>query len=216
MEKLLEHLLDKKIIAIIRGITEEHLILKVGEALTAGGVTFMEVTFSSDDMRAASYTLNAIKALKKYYGDEIHVGAGTVLSLVQLEQAVAAGAEYIISPNVNLDIIKRTKELGCLSIPGAYTPTEVQLAWENGADLIKIFPAGSLGARYFKDLKAPLRHIRMAAVGGIGINDIKEFTEAGAEAFGIGSNLVSVDNVNSGNWEQITAVARAYNDAVQV
>lgn len=216
MKKLLGQLLDKKIIAIIRGITEEHLILKVGEALSAGGVTFMEVTFSSADMRAASDTLNAIKALKKYYGDRIHVGAGTVLNLEQLEQAVVAGAEYIISPNVNLAVIRRTKELGCISIPGAYTPTEAQLAWENGADLVKIFPADSLGARYFKELKAPLRHIRMAAVGGIGINDIKGFTEAGAEVFGIGSNLVGADNVKAGNWAQITAVAQAYNDAVQV
>lgn len=213
MNNILEKLLDEKLIAIIRDVLSED-ILKVTECLYKGGFRFVEVTFSSIDKEINKETLKNIELLKKNYGNEIHIGAGTVLNISDVKNAFNAGAEYIISPNVNVGVIEYTKKLGLISLPGAYTPSEAQLAYEKGADIIKIFPANKLGKEYFKAIKAPLSHLKLAAVGGISLNNVNEFLLSGADVVGIGNNLIDTDLIKEKKWDQITQTAKKYRDIV--
>lgn len=214
MEHLLTELLDKKIVAIIRGVSSEEIV-KVGEALYQGGIRFMEVTFNASSLRASEDTLESIRLLREHMAPDMRVGAGTVLTTVQAELACDAGAEFIISPDTNVEVIRRTKELGLLSMPGALTPTEIQTAWTAGADVVKIFPASVLGPAYFKALKAPLSQVRLAAVGGVDETTLPDFQKAGADAFGIGGSLVSRDRILRQAWDEITAAAHRYVNALQ-
>ena len=214
MEHLLTELLDKKIVAIIRGVSSEEIV-KVGEALYQGGIRFMEVTFNASSLRASEDTLESIRLLREHMAPDMRVGAGTVLTTVQAELACDAGAEFIISPDTNVEVIRRTKELGLLSMPGALTPTEIQTAWTAGADVVKIFPASILGPAYFKALKAPLSQVRLAAVGGVDETTLPDFQKAGADAFGIGGSLVSRNRILRQAWDEITAAAHRYVNALQ-
>lgn len=145
----------------------------------------------------------------------MRIGAGTVLTVRQAEEAAKAGAEFIISPNTNKGVIKKTKELNLISIPGAYTPTEAESAWEAGADLIKMFPADSLGPAYFKAVMASLSQLCIMATGGISDANIERFLAAGVHAFGIGSNLVNADRVFAGAWDDIEREAGFYVEIVK-
>lgn len=214
MEHLLTELLDKKIVAIIRGVSSEEIV-KVGEALYQGGIRFMEVTFNASSLRASEDTLESIRRLREHMAPDMRIGAGTVLTTVQAELACDAGAEFIISPDTNVEVIRRTKELGLLSMPGALTPTEIQTAWTAGADVVKIFPASVLGPAYFKALKAPLSQVRLAAVGGVDETTLPDFQKAGADAFGIGGSLVSRDRILRQAWDELAATAHRYVNALQ-
>ena len=157
-------------------------------------------------------TLAAIRALRD---TDMCVGAGTVMSPEEVRLAKEAGASYIISPNTNPAVIRETKSMGLVSIPGAMTPSEVAEAWSLGADLVKLFPAGVLGPAYIKALKAPLKHIPVTAVGGVTPENTPGFLSAGCAGVGVGGNLVSPKLVSEGRWEEITAAARAYAEAVR-
>ena len=163
-QAVLNKILDGKIIAIVRGIPSEKIVDLVN-AMLKGGVYCVEVTFDQSSEEAKKDTLKAISTITKEFGDKVCVGAGTVMTVEQVHQAVEAGAEYIISPNTDEEVIKETKKLGKVSIPGAMTPTEAAFAYKCGADIVKLFPAGVLGAAYIKALKAPLKHIPVTAVG---------------------------------------------------
>ncbi|GAF13713.1 4-hydroxy-2-oxoglutarate aldolase [Bacillus sp. JCM 19046] len=171
-----------QLIAIIRGANEED-ILPIGQALQSGGVKLVEVTLNTAN------ALAGIRRLKEAFGDEMKIGAGTVLDPESAKASIDAGADFILAPSVKLETIQLTKRYGKVSIPGAFTPTEIVTAFENGADLIKVFPA-SVGAQYFKDLKGPLPHIPLVPTGGVNETNIQAFKQAGATAFGIGSSLV--------------------------
>lgn len=209
MNEVLQGVLQEKIIAIIRGVKSSDILPAV-EALYRGGIRFVEVTYTPGDVSASMDTLKSIQLLQEHFSGCMHIGAGTVLSAKDVERAEAVGAEFIISPNMNLAVIRRTKELGLISIPGAYTPTEVQSAWEGGADIVKIFPADQLGPQYFRALKKPLSQLRLAAVGGISDKNIGEFLAAGVDGFGISSALVSADRVKRDAWDEIQQAARTY------
>ena len=213
-ENVLNKILDGKIIAIVRGIPSEDVV-SLAEALVAGGINCIEVTFDQTSEEKAQDTLQAISNIRKALGDRVCVGAGTVMSVRQVDQAVAAGAEYMISPNINPDVIRRTKTLGKISIPGAMTPTEVAYAYELGADIVKMFPAGVLGCGYIKAVKAPLKHIPVTAVGGVNPENCADFIRAGAVGVGVGGNLVSPQFVKEGRFAEITAIAKSYVDALE-
>ena len=215
MEAILAEMLQHKIVAILRGV-QSTAILPAVEALQRGGVRFVEVTYRPGSAAANADTLRSIRLLRKKFGLSMHIGAGTVLTAADVDDAYAAGAEYMISPNVNPEVIRRTKELGLLSMPGAYTPTEAETAWEAGADIVKIFPANQLGPGYFKALKAPLCQLRLAAVGGVSEQNIGAFLAAGVDGFGIASALVNDDRVQREAWDEIERSARSYTEAVQV
>jgi len=213
-ENVLNKILDGKIIAIVRGIPSEDVV-SLAEALVAGGINCIEVTFDQTSEEKAQDTLQAISNIRKALGDRVCVGAGTVMTVAQVDQAVAAGAEYMISPNINPDVIRRTKILGKVSIPGAMTPTEVAYAYELGADIVKMFPAGVLGCGYIKAVKAPLKHIPVTAVGGVNPENCADFIRAGAVGVGVGGNLVSPQFVKEGRFAEITAIAKSYVDALE-
>lgn len=213
-ENTLQTILESKVIAIVRGIPAQGMI-DLAEAMRQGGLRCIEVTFDHTGEAARQETLKAIRALKAHFGGALCIGAGTVLSPEDVRAAQSAGAGYIISPNTDAAVIKETKRLELVSIPGAYTPSEAVLAHQCGADVVKLFPAGILGAAYIKALKAPLKHIPMMAVGGVTPQNTPEFLAAGAVGVGVGGNLVSPKLVAERRFDEITAIARQYAGAVR-
>ena len=207
---ILETVEKEKIIVIVRGVEKEK-ILPLAEAMYSGGIRLMEITYG----RGNAETAENIKMLKKHFCEAMYIGAGTVLTEEQTELTKAAGGEFIISPDTVPSVIKKTKELGMVSMPGAYTPSEIQLAHTSGADFVKIFPAVSLGPEYIKAVKAPLSHIKLLAVGGIDENNIKSYLKAGACGFGIGSNIVDKKLIANNDFKGITELAKRYVAAVQ-
>ena len=211
--EVLNKILEGKIIAIVRGIPSEN-VADLAKALVKGGISCIEVTFDQSSEEKVKDTLKAISNIREALGDQVCVGAGTVMTVEQVEAAAAAGAEYMISPNTNEAVIARTKELGKISIPGAMTPTEVARAYEMGADIVKMFPAGILGCDYIKAVKAPLKHVPVTAVGGVNPTNCADFIRAGAVGVGVGGNLVSPQYVKEGRFDDITAIAKSYVDAM--
>lgn len=213
MDKNVKRIREKKIIAIIRGLTAEEAV-KASRALFEGGIQFMEVTF---DQNSQDHFKNTIEAIINIKNDnpEIHIGAGTVMTIEQVEMAINAGAEFIISPNVDFEVIKRTKELKALSIPGAFTPSEVTNAYNAGADFVKVFPAGDMSANYIKSLKGPLGHIPLLAVGGIDHVNMKDFYKAGCCGFGIGGNLVNKALIREEKYDELKKTAECYVEAAE-
>lgn len=208
-EQIIKNVYEQKIIAIIRGLSAGEAVL-AAQALAKGGIRMVEVTF--DQAAAGDYrpTTEAIRRIHEELGGEIMAGAGTVLTAEQVDLAQEAGAGYIITPNVNPAVIRYAKEQGLVTMPGAMTATEAQAAYEAGADFVKIFPAGILGASYIKAIRAPLSHIPMLAVGGINENNLQEFLNIGIAGFGVGGNLVNRKWIQNGEFDKITDLARVY------
>jgi 2-dehydro-3-deoxyphosphogluconate aldolase/(4S)-4-hydroxy-2-oxoglutarate aldolase len=180
---VIETIFRNKIVAIIRGADPVDA-LKIIAALSESGITLVEVTMNS---RGA---LEVIEQAARNPVGELIIGAGTVLDTAAAQDAISAGAKFIISPHFNQEIIDITKKNGAVSIPGALTPTEIVSAYAAGGDIIKIFPA-SAGIQYIKDLRGPLPHIPLMPTGGVNIGNIGAFLKAGAVAVGIGSDLVN-------------------------
>lgn len=200
---------EEKIIAIIR-----HLGAKDAEALCEalyiGGIRLAEITFDPAGTIPAEETAKTISVLRDKFAGKMLIGAGTVLDMDYARIAIGAGAEFIISPNTDPDVIRYTKECGRVSIPGAMTPTEVVSAYRAGADFVKVFPSDTLGLKFIKALRAPLPHIPLIPTGGINTGNIADFLSAGAAAVGIGSNLSRNDLVKAGRLDEITALAEEY------
>ena len=156
----------EKIIAIVRGISPEKC-MKVADALYAGGIRLLEITFDQREFTSHQETANIISSIGQKYEGRMYIGAGTVTTCELVECAAKAGARFVISPDVNEDVIRRTVELDMVSIPGAMTPTEIMTAHRAGADFVKLFPAGELGIAYVKAVRAPISHVKLLAVGGI-------------------------------------------------
>ena len=179
--------------------------LAVVEAMVAGGVTVIEVTMTVPG------AIDVLRELKKNYGEKLLLGSGTVIDAKQCAATIDAGAVFVVSPSLHLDVIRRTKEMGAVSIPGALTPTEVITAWNAGADYVKIFPCSALGgAPYLKSLKAPFPQLKLIPTGGVTLDTAASFLLAGASALGVGSDLVNVAAIAEGKPEIITNAARAY------
>ena len=206
---LLDEIRERKIIAIVRGVASKNMAA-VAEALLAGGVSMMEITFDQSSADGVAETLRSLALLRDGFGDRIGLGAGTVMTPEQAEGAFANGARYIISPNVDEAVIAKTKELGLVSMPGALTPTEVAAAHRMGGDIIKVFPAGLWGAEYVKAIRGPLSHIPLAAVGGVDPDNLASFLAAGACCVGVGGNLVNAKKAAVGDFAAITAAAQAF------
>ena len=196
------------IIAIIRGF-EPDVCLRLAEAYKKGGIDKVEVTFNQKDPQTWKDTAAAISAIKARFGGDVMVGAGTVLTEEQLRICEDAGGQYMVTPNVNPSLIRKCVADGLDAFPGALTPTEVVEAFDAGARCVKIFPAGVLGPGYIKAIKAPLSHIPLLAVGGIGPDNIADFIKAGCVGAGVGGNLTNKEWIAAGQWDKITAVAEA-------
>ncbi len=203
----LQRVLDGGIVAIIRASSGEQLV-GVAEALYAGGIDVIEVTFTVPGV------LEILSAVKTSLGEKILLGAGTVLDPESARAALLAGAEFIVAPNVNRDVIALCRRYDKVVMPGALTPTEVVAAWESGADIVKVFPADVGGPGYLKALHGPLPQVRLLPTGGVNLETIGDFVSAGACAVGLGSALVESQAVAEGDMDRIRSQAEAYVAAV--
>ena len=201
--KSLQRVLDHKIVAVIRAENGD-LLVDVAESLLAGGVEVMEVTFT------VPRATRVLEKVADRIGSRILLGAGTVLDSETCRAAILAGAEFIVSPAVNVDVIELCKRYSKPVMPGALTPTEVITAWQAGADIVKIFPSEITGPKYLKALHGPLPHIRLMPTGGVNLETAAEFLRCGACALGIGSSLVDPKVVASGDLKKIETLARQY------
>ena len=209
MNEIVKKIQEEKIITIIRGVAKEKII-PLAKALYDGGIRLIECTYDASGTISDEETALNIETLVKHFGLKMVVGAGTVLTEKQVELTKSAGGEFIISPDTNPDVIKKTKELGLVSIPGALTPTEIACANRFGADFVKIFPIGQMGCNYIKDVKAPLSNVKILAVGGVDENNMKDYFDAGACGIGIGSGIVKKNMIDNNEFEKITALAKLY------
>jgi 2-dehydro-3-deoxyphosphogluconate aldolase / (4S)-4-hydroxy-2-oxoglutarate aldolase len=204
----LKRVLDLGLVAIIRSPSGEQLV-DVAEALVAGGIDVLEVTFTVPD------ALGVLAAVRKKLGDRILLGAGTVLDPETARAALLAGAEYIVTPTVNPSVIEMCRRYDKVVMPGAFTPTEVLTAWEAGADVVKLFPAEIGGPGHLRALKGPFPQIRILPTGGVNLETIGDFVKSGACAVGLGSALVEKSALEQRNFARITELSKKYVAAMQ-
>ncbi len=197
-----------KIMVILRGDFRGKWT-EIADALMDGGLSVMEVTYGCPD------AVEGIKAIKDHVGDRMLVGAGTVMTVVEVDQAVAAGAQFIVSPNTDADVIARSVHHDALPVPGAYSPTEIALAHKLGGALIKVFPSMPIGPSYIKNLRGPMPNIPMICTGGITIENALEFLNAGADAVGLTGALVTDDVHQFGGLARLRERAQRASDAIQ-
>lgn len=207
-EQTLQRLADSGVVAVIRAKSDTQLI-DIASALLEGGVVGIEVTMS---------TPKAIKGIEKLadtLGDKIVAGVGTILDPATCADAIHAGAQFVVSPVFNPAVVELTRKLGKVSIPGAFTPTEILTAWSAGADVVKVFPATALGPTFFKDILAPMPFLKLTPTGGVDIKTTPEWIKAGAVCVGAGSALVTKDALANNDWKSVAANAKAFTDAVK-
>ena len=212
-EEVKSLLLDKKLVVIFRRIPVEQ-IGRVSEALVRGGVKLLEVTFDQQSQDPAADYARSIEQVRHAVGDALCLGAGTVLSCGQVRTAREAGAEFILSPNTDIDVIRLTRQLGMVSVPGAMTPSEIVTAWNAGADIVKLFPEDDLGYHYIWNIRGPLPHIPLLATGGVNPETIPQFLAQGVSAVGTGVSIVDRQLLAAGDYDGIEALARAHVDAI--
>ena len=202
-ETQLRRVLECGVVAVVRSPDSGRLV-EVCRALADGGVTVVEITMTVPD------ALDVVRAVRVALGDRILLGAGTILDPETARAALLAGAEYLVSPTVNLDVIRLCQRYDKLIMPGAFTPTEILSAWEAGADIVKVFPAEVLGPAFFKAVRGPLPQVRLMPTGGVDLTTAAEFLKAGACCLGVGSQLVEPKAVAAGNFDRIRDLARQY------
>ena len=208
-EKIIQKILDKKAIAIVRGVYDEDCV-KLAAALADGGIELLEVTFDQRSAEERQRTCDTIRTLNAELGDRMAFGAGTVTTVEMVEMAKEAGAQFIVSPDTNESVIKATVAAGMVSVPGALTPTEIAYAHNCGADFVKLFPANAMGPAYLKNICAPLSHVRILAVGGVDERNVKDYFAAGAVGAGVASCLFRKEWIQAGEWDRITEAAKAF------
>ena len=213
-KQLLEELRRDAVIAIVRGVAREKLVPLL-EALYDGGVRWAEVTFNQSAPETDAATADAIAGLKTRFAGRMHIGAGTVMTENQAKIAVSAGAEFLISPNTNQSVIRYAVSHNVISIPGAYTPTEIAAAYDAGADAVKVFPADCLGIPYFKAVMASMSHIPLIAVGGVNEHNIADYLRLGIVGVGVGSAITPKDLISNGDFAAITELAKKYMGAMR-
>jgi len=200
-DKVLKGLLASKAVAVIR-MTDAAKLAKAAAALRKGGVTALEVTMTVPG------AVEIIRAMVRDREPGVFIGAGTVLDAGTASAVIAAGADFVVSPNTDGDMIKACREAEVLVVPGAFTPTEIVAAWRAGADIVKVFPATSLGPQFFRDLRGPLPHIRLMPTGGVTLENAREFLAAGACCVGIGTALLDKMTIDAGDWDGLASRAK--------
>ena len=207
--KILKELYETGIIAVIRAESSETLI-QTTEALIDGGVKFIEFTMTIPN------AIDIIKESSFKLKNRCFIGAGTVIDSETARIAILAGAQYIVGPAFDKDMVKLCNSYDVMVMPGAYTPSEVLYAWSNGADIVKVFPANLGGPTLFKDLKGPFPQIKILPTGGVDFNTTADFIKNGAFAVGVGGALASNDLIKSGNFKQITKNAKRFIDIIKI
>jgi len=183
-------------------------LIAVAEALKAGGVECIEFTMTTPG------ALKVMEQVTARFGDEVLLGAGTVLDIETARAAILAGVQFVVGPGLNTDVIRMCHRYNTVVIPGAMTPTEIITAWETGADIVKIFPAGVLGPSFLKDILGPLPQVRLLPTGGVNLDNAAAFIKAGAVAIGVGSDLVDKKMVSEGRFDLLTKRAQSFVEVV--
>jgi 2-dehydro-3-deoxyphosphogluconate aldolase/(4S)-4-hydroxy-2-oxoglutarate aldolase len=204
----LRRVLDCGIVAVVRSPDSQQLV-EAARALADGGVTVVEITMTVPD------ALDVLRRVRQALGDRVLLGAGTILDPETARAALLAGAEYVVAPTVNLDVIRLCQRYAKLVMPGAFTPTEILAAWEAGADVVKVFPADVLGPAFFKAVRAPLPQVRLMPTGGVDLTTAAAFLKAGACCLGVGGQLVEPKAVAERNFDRIRDLARQYVEVVR-
>jgi 2-dehydro-3-deoxyphosphogluconate aldolase/(4S)-4-hydroxy-2-oxoglutarate aldolase len=207
-EQNLQTLTDTGVIAVIRAPSAE-ILVPIAEALLAGGVMVIEVTTSTPN------AIHGIEMLSNQFGDRAVLGVGTVLDATTAADAIKAGAQFVLSPHFDAEVVETTRRHGKISVPGAFTPSEILRAWTAGADMVKVFPSTTLGPGYIRDLLAPLPQLKLTPTGGVDAKNAGEWIKAGAVCVGAGSALVSKDAMAKKDWAAITASARAFVESIR-
>lgn len=207
MQELIKRVEASKIIAIVRGIAQENME-PLFNAFLNGGIEFAEVTMNTEG------ALESIRRMNKLFGSRIVIGAGTVLDKEMAEKAIAAGARFLVSPNLDAEVIEVALANNVLPMPGVMTPTEIAQALRYGAPIVKLFPSSSLGASYVKELKGPFGKMKLIAVGGINKDNIKDFIRAGAVGVGIGGSLVDKNAIDQGDYAKIEEYAKLLKELI--
>lgn len=195
------------VIGVIRAESSEEL-LDISRALRDGGVVASEITMTTPN------ALDAIATVNAKLGDDCLIGVGSVLDPETARAAILAGAQFVFAPTLDLDVIAMAHRYDRVAIPGALTPTEVLRAWTGGADMVKIFPANHFGPQYIKDLHAPMPQIKVTPTGGVNLDTVKSWIQAGAASVGVGSALVKKDLIRAKDWKGLSALAKRYVDLV--
>lgn len=206
--QVLQKLESTGVVVIIR-MTDTEKVLQVFDAFRAGGVTCIEIAMTTPN------AIELIQAATNRASEEMCIGVGTVLDAETARMAILAGAEYVVTPNTNPNVIQTCKRYGKVVVPGALTPTEIVSAWEAGGDIIKIFPATTFGPGYIKDLRGPLPHIKYMPTGGVNEENAGDFIKAGAVAVGVGSALLDKEVIQSGNFNVLTQKAKHLTERIQ-
>jgi len=207
--QIIEQLLNPGIIAVVRAKRADQVV-PLAEALVAGGIIAVEITMTTPN------AINAIREASAKLGNRALIGVGTVLDEATCRAAIAAGAQFVVSPICRRELVPIAHQAGKPIMLGSYTPTEAQLAHEAGADFIKIFPADGLGPNYLKALRAPLPHLKIIPTGGVDLTTIADFIKAGCVAVGAGSSLISKDVLDKDDWATLTRTATALVQAAKV
>ncbi|MEK4425763.1 bifunctional 4-hydroxy-2-oxoglutarate aldolase/2-dehydro-3-deoxy-phosphogluconate aldolase [Solibacillus sp. FSL K6-1523] len=199
---------DINLIPVLRKVPYEKSE-EVIRALIDGGIRAIEITL--DTVKA----IEMIQQAKEQFGHQVLVGAGTVLTVSQCEEAIQAGAQFIVSPSLNLEVVKYALSANIPVIPGVFTPSEMQTAYAAGAETVKLFPASSLGPKFIKDVKGPLAHIQIMTTGGISIETAKSYLEAGAMAVGAGSDLLKKEWIQKNEWVLLAKEVKAWLEVIK-
>jgi 2-dehydro-3-deoxyphosphogluconate aldolase/(4S)-4-hydroxy-2-oxoglutarate aldolase len=207
-ESQLQQVLDCGIVAVVRSPDGAQLVEAV-RALADGGVSVVEITMTVPD------ALEVLRQVRRALGDRVLLGAGTVLDTETARAVLLAGAEYIVAPTVNVDVIRVCQRYDKLVMPGAFTPTEILTAWEAGADIVKVFPADVMGPAFFKAVRGPLPQVRLMPTGGVDLTTAAAFLKAGACCLGVGSQLVEPKAIADRNFDRIRDLALQYTTLVK-
>jgi 2-dehydro-3-deoxyphosphogluconate aldolase/(4S)-4-hydroxy-2-oxoglutarate aldolase len=208
-DAVVRKLIDGGIIAVVRSESGEQLA-RVASALADGGVLGIEITFTVPD------ALAVLRSVRQQLGDRIILGAGTVLDPETARAAILGGADFLVGPTLNLDVIRMGHRYDRAVMPGAFTPTEILAAWEAGADIVKVFPAEVGGPSYLKAIKGPLPQVRLMPTGGVDLTTAEAFLKAGACCLGAGSALVDPKLMAAGDFASLTDRARKFVEAVRL
>lgn len=208
-EQILKIILDKKIIAVIR-IKEEEKLKKVIEAIYNGGISVVEITMTVPN------ALRLIEKMSEEFEEKVLIGVGSVLNKTIAEEAIKAGAKYVVSPVFKKEILEAAHKYNLPAMPGAFTPTEIQAAHEAGADIVKVFPADIVGMNFFKAVLSPLPHLKLMPTGGVSLTNAGEWLKAGACAVGIGTALLDKNAIKNEQYDILTRNAETINKSISV
>lgn len=212
---VLDFICQNKLVAISRGVYGDNLV-KAVQAVMEGGIKTIEITFDqSNKIDGIEKTASSIAQVKEKFGQNLCVGAGTVMTIEQAKAAKEAGADFALAPNTDIQVIKAMKDLGLIAVPGALTPSEIASAYNAGADIVKVFPVSTLGINYINAVRAPISQIKLMAVGGVSEANVKEFLENGFCSAGIGSNIINAKRIANGDLDSVLKNAKAFVNAIK-